>query len=121
MASGIEAWLSVGDAGQALAFYSRAFGAEVRERLEGDGGLVEVARLSVDGAAFWVQREPGVRPSGARFLLLVDDPDTAYRRALDAGATGVAAVHDEHGWRTGRVTDPFGHDWELARRGADLT
>ena len=22
---------------------------------------------------------------------------------------------DEYGWRTGRLTDPFGHDWELSR------
>jgi uncharacterized glyoxalase superfamily protein PhnB len=31
-------------------------------------------------------------------------------------ATQVAPVSDEYGWRTGRVTDPFGYDWELSRQ-----
>jgi PhnB protein len=111
----IEAWLSVRDGLRAVSFYVEALGADVLDRLEGDGGSVEVARLSVGGAGFWIAHEPDVRPAGARFILLVDDPDAAYRRAVGAGATEVAPVHEDHGYRTGRVTDPFGHDWEFAR------
>jgi PhnB protein len=48
-------------------------------------------------------------------IVSVDDPDAAFARAVAAGANVVADVHDEHGWRTGRITDPFGHDWELSR------
>jgi PhnB protein len=22
---------------------------------------------------------------------------------------------DEHGWRLGRIVDPFGHEWEIGR------
>jgi PhnB protein len=110
----IEPWLSVPDGARALEFYASAFGAEVLEQLDGDG-TVEVARLSVGGAAFWIQQE-AVAPAGVRFLLLVADPDAAFGRAVAAGATEVAAVHEEHGWRSGRVTDPYGHDWELSRR-----
>jgi PhnB protein len=46
-------------------------------------------------------------------LLVVEDPDAAIARAVAAGATLVAAASDEHGWRLGRVADPFGHDWEI--------
>jgi PhnB protein len=32
-----------------------------------------------------------------------------------AGATEIAPVSDEHGWRIGRIADPFGHEWEIGR------
>jgi uncharacterized glyoxalase superfamily protein PhnB len=25
-------------------------------------------------------------------------------------------MHEEYGWRTGRVIDPFGHDWEMSKQ-----
>ena len=31
------------------------------------------------------------------------------------GATELAPVGDEHGWRLGRVEGPFGHEWEIGR------
>jgi PhnB protein len=48
-------------------------------------------------------------------ILSVDDPDSMFEQAVAAGAEVVAPVHEEHGWRTGRVIDPFGHDWELSK------
>ena len=45
----------------------------------------------------------------------MSDPDAWFGRAVAAGATPIADVHDEHGWRTGRVTDPFWHDGEFSR------
>jgi PhnB protein len=112
----IEPWLSVPDGERAIAFYAEAFGAAVLERLEGEDGDVDIAQFSVAGAHFWIQREENVRPAGTRFLLLVADPAAAHDRAVAAGAVQVADVHEEHGWITGRVTDPFGFDWELSRR-----
>jgi PhnB protein len=43
-----------------------------------------------------------------RMLLIVDDPDSAVERAIAAGATEVHPVGEEHGWRMGRIQDPFG-------------
>jgi hypothetical protein len=40
-------------------------------------------------------------------IVIVDDPDAAFRQALDGGATQLAEMHEEHGWRTGRLADPF--------------
>jgi PhnB protein len=51
----------------------------------------------------------------SRTLLVVDDPDAVARRAVAAGATELAAPTDEHGWRLGRIRDPFGHEWEIGR------
>ena len=52
-------WPSVADAGRAVDFYKSAFGAVEPERLEGDVGVLQVARLGIGEADFWVQFDPG--------------------------------------------------------------
>jgi len=120
-ATAIEPWLTVPDAREALDFYGNAFGAVEAYRLDDDEGRPVVAQLSIGGAAFWIQGDadsspvaPGV--GSVRMILSVEDPDALFERAMGAGAAVVAPVHDEHGLRTGRLTDPFGHDWEVSRR-----
>jgi PhnB protein len=44
---------------------------------------------------------------------VVDDADTVVRRAVTAGATEMSPVSEEHGWRLGRMLEPFGHEWEI--------
>jgi PhnB protein len=117
----IEPWLAVPDAREALDFYRNAFGAVEAYRLDDDDGRPVVAQLSIGGAAFWIQDDADASPvapgvGSVRMILSVQDPDALFERAVGAGAAVVAPVHDEHGWRTGRLTDPFGHDWEISRR-----
>src|SRR6201999_2257651 len=87
----IAAWLSVCDGRQAVDFYKSAFGAKEVYRLEGDGDIV--ARLSIDGAEFWIGGESSAtEPRGGvsiRLILTAADPDTAFARARKAGATEV--------------------------------
>jgi PhnB protein len=116
----IAPWLAVNDGARAVAYYRDALGAVDVYRLDGDDGKVIVARLQVDGAGFWLQEDAEHSPAAGRggsvrMILTVDDPDARFARAIAAGAASVAPVHDEHGWRTGRVCDPFGHDWEFSR------
>jgi PhnB protein len=116
----IAPWLAVNDAQKAVDFYRAAFGAVDVYALD-DQGRVVVAQLSVGGAAFWVQEDADASPvapgvGSVRMILSVEDPDPVFDRAVAAGATVVAQVHEEHGWRTGRITDPFGHDWEVSRQ-----
>jgi PhnB protein len=58
---------------------------------------------------------PAIGGATSRTLLVADDPDAAQRRAVGAGATEKSPVGDEHGWRLGRVVDPFGHEWEIGK------
>jgi len=116
----IAPWLAVNDAQKAVDFYRAAFGAVDVYRLD-DHGRVVVAQLSVGGAALWVQEDADASPlapgvGSVRMILSVEDPDSVFDRAVAAGATVVAHVHEDHGWRTGRITDPFGHDWEVSRQ-----
>jgi PhnB protein len=117
----IAPWLAVRDAQEAVNYYKAAFGAVELYRLPADDGTVAVAQLSVGGAVFWVQTDSNAdaagRDSGSvRMILSVDDPDSVFEQAVAAGATVVAAMHEDYGWRTGRVTDPFGHDWEMSKQ-----
>jgi PhnB protein len=118
----IVPWLSVADATQAVVYYQEAFGAVEIEHLDDDSGRVAIAQLSIDGATLWVQQDEDSNPKAldgrppVRMLLVVSDPDAVFAQALACGATQVASMHEEHGWRTGRITDPFGHDWEFSRR-----
>ena len=116
----IAPWLAVGDAQQAVDYYKAAFGAVELYRLPAEDGSLAVAQLSVGGAVFWVQADSSARPEhsggSVRMILSVDNPDAVFEQAVEAGALVVAPVHEAYGWRTGRVTDPFGHDWEMSKQ-----
>jgi len=115
-----ELWVDQGAA--ALAFYQQAFGARV-VHVVGEGEEI-VAQLAIGEAAFWIATvgegserlvPRAIGASTARVLVVVDDPDAVYARAVEAGASPKSAVDLEHGWRVGRVTDPFGHEWEIGK------
>ncbi len=91
--------------------------------VESDTGEV-VAQLSVGEAEFWLADEspdhfnfsPESLDGGSvRMVMTVEDPDAAFERAVTAGATVVWPVSDQHGWRIGRIVDPFGHHWEIGK------
>ena len=117
----IAPWLSVQDGEQATGFYKSAFSAVETYRLKmPDGGLI--VKLSVDGAEFWVSSEsPGnsnVNPEpvggkSVRMILTVANPDELFAQAIAAGASQVFPVSEGHGWRVGRLVDPFGLHWEI--------
>ena len=118
----IQPELWVEEAGRALAFYRDALGAEVVHRV-GEGDDI-VAQLAVGEAMFWVaaaapdtgRLSPKALGGGTgRTLLVVDDPDSVLESAVTAGAVATSAVSDEHGWRLGRIVDPFGHEWEIGK------
>lgn len=118
----IQPELWVDRAGAAVAFYEAAFGASVLHRV-GEGDDI-VAQLAVGDAVFWVASAQSsmkrfspqaIGGATSRTLLVADDPDAVLTQAVDAGATEAAPVADEHGWRLGRIIDPFGHEWEIGR------
>ena len=120
VATRIAPWLSVPNGTLAVEFYKASFGAVEVERLEDDDGTVIIAQLSLDDARFWVQSDADSSPEklggiAVRMIVTVPDPDQLFDRAVAGGAQTVASMHDAHGWRTGRVSDPFGHHWEFAR------
>lgn len=117
----IAPWLAVSDPQKAVDFYNAAFGSVELYRLAGDDGTLAVAQLSIGGAVFWVQDDADTSPKvpgagSVRMILSVDDPDSLFEQAVAAGGAVVAPMHEDYGWRTGRLIDPFGHDWEVSRQ-----
>ncbi len=120
----IAPMLSVRRGAQAVEFYQAAFGADELFRLDNDAAGV-VAQLSVAGAEFWLADEspehfnfsPETLGGGSvRMVMIVENPDAVFDRAVAAGAKVVSPVSDQpYGWRVGRIIDPFGHHWEIGK------
>jgi PhnB protein len=122
---GISPELAVRRGREAVEFYEAAFGAVEVYRVGGtDEHEPVVSQLAVGGTSFWVADESPENGSYSpeslgggtvRLLLVVDDPQAVFARALELGAVELAPVGEEHGWLLGRLEDPFGHRWEIGR------
>ena len=119
----IAPMLSVRNGKRAIDFYKAAFGAGELFRIESESGAV-VARLSVGEAEFWLADESpehlnfspeSLGGGSVRMVMIVEDPDAAFERAVAAGAKVVWPVDNQYGWRVGRIVDPFGHHWEIGK------
>ena len=123
MKTSIAPMLSVRNGAKAIEFYKAVFGAGELFRIDDASGSV-VARLSVEGAEFWVADESpehlnfspeSLGGGSVRMVMIVNDPDAAFERAVRAGASVVWSVSNQYGWRLGRIVDPFGHHWEIGK------
>jgi PhnB protein len=121
----VQSQLSVRNGRAAVAFYKAAFGAVEVYRFGGTDDLEEVvAQLAIGNSLFWVEDESPshgnfspqtVGGATSRMLLIVDNPESVVAHAVAEGATVISPVGDEHGWRLGRIDDPFGHRWEIGK------
>jgi PhnB protein len=122
--------LSIDGAAAAIDFYTRALGARERGRMDAPGGKVAHALLEI-GDSFVMLADAFPQASGrpptelgatsVSIFLYVDDVDAVVQRAVDAGATVTVPVDDMFwGDRYGKITDPFGHEWEIATHVEDV-
>jgi PhnB protein len=119
-------YLCVRSTAQAIDFYARAFGAEETLRLTEPSGRIGHAEVSIAGRIVMLCDEfpeVGIRAPGAGervpmiLHLHVDDADALIHRAVEAGATVVRPAQDQfYGERSGRIRDPFGHEWLIGHQ-----
>ena len=127
----ITPFLSLDKAADAIEFYKRAFGAKERMRMPMPDGRVAHAELQIGDSIVMLsdmfEQSQGKTPKAAGgttvgLFLYVEDVDEVYKQAIDAGATSAQEPEDMFwGDRFGRVTDPFGHDWQIATHKEDLS
>lgn len=127
----LSAYITVKDAAKAIEFYKAAFGATELFRLTmGDKNFVGHAELLINGTLVMLSEEfPGMNKSPqalggtpVTFCLIMDNADAAFATAVAAGATVLRAVADQfYGFRSGCVTDPFGHQWMIQHQTEKLT
>lgn len=119
--SGVIPYINVDGASDAIAFYQRAFGAEELARMPSDDGKrLMHAHLSINGGGLMMSDtfpEHGVpmEPSKSHTLMLVvDDGETWWNRAVEAGCEVVTPFQTMFwGDRYGTLRDPFKVNWAI--------
>jgi uncharacterized glyoxalase superfamily protein PhnB len=122
----ITAQLAIDGADKAIAFYEKAFGAEVKDKaIDPSGKKIWHAALKLGDSMLFVNDvfpEMGGEHSRSSLWLYVTDVDAAYKRAVDAGAKGLNPPADMFwGDRMAHVADPFGQKWAIATHVKDMT
>jgi PhnB protein len=121
LSAGVIAHLNPSDANAAADFYKRAFGAVEVSRIPAqDGKRLMHVHLHVNGGtlmladSFPEAGHPVQTPQGFSLVMVVDDLDAWWKRAIDAGSTAVTEPAKMFwGDRYAQVRDPFGYDWGL--------
>ena len=128
----IVPYLSVSNAQEAVAFYSRVFETEPTALLNMPDGSVMHCEFSFNGARFFLSEElpehggtPSpltARATTVAIHLYVDDCDAMVNTMKSNGATVLMEPEDMFwGDRFARVRDPFGHEWGIATQLREMT
>jgi len=118
--------LTVKSTSDALAFYSAAFNAVELFRMPAPGGGTFHAEFMLGNTRIYISDEAEsfhakACPEGAMapclFAISIDDPDAAFKQAVEAGGTPLNEP-ETHFWgsRTGMILDPFGYRWSLTKQ-----
>jgi PhnB protein len=127
----ITPYLAVENATEAIDFYQRAFGAQERVRMDGPQGSIMHAELQIGDSLIMLSdpfpqasTKPPKELGGTTISIFayVDDIDSVYKQAIDAGASSLMEPDDMFwGDRFGSVQDPFGHSWTIATHVEDVS
>ena len=121
--------LTCKDAGRAMDFYKRVFGATEIMRMPGPEGKVMHGELRIGDSVIFVSDEfPGMScaptPGATNpvyIFMYAENVNAIYNRAVAAGAKVDMPLMDQFwGDRYGKVTDPFGHQGGLAQHLEDV-
>jgi PhnB protein len=126
----VTPYLAVEDATEAIEYYTKAFDAKERVRMETPDGKVGHAELEI-GDSLVMLSDPFPQAStkppnelggtSVSVFMYVEDVDAVVKRAVDAGAMVTMEVADQFwGDRFGSVKDPFGHLWSIATHVEDV-
>ena len=126
----VTPYLVVDGAVKALRFYKKVFGAKELHRMPGPKGKIIHAELRIgdsivmlsDAISTGKSRSPkALGGTAVRLLLYSSNVDRTFRKAVAAGAKGEIEPHDMFwGDRYARISDPFGHRWDLATHVEDV-
>ncbi len=119
--------LTVFDVDASVAFYQAAFGAELLSQHSPAEGAASVhATIKIGNSIIALNRESAelglftplsTGVSAGQIHLYVDDIETSWNRAVEAGAAVRTALFDAYwGDRTGVLADPNGQLWSIASK-----
>lgn len=114
---------------EALGFYERAFGAEVRLKLVMGGKLMHselqvgtsIVCISDSFPEYGSVAPQSDQPVPVALMIYTEDVDALFERAVGAGATAVTPPNDTfHGDRACSLRDPYGHRWMICTHIEDM-
>ena len=124
-------YLAVDDAAKAIEYYTKAFGAKERARMDGPDGKIGHAELEIgDSVVMLADPFPDasttppseVGSTTAAIVMYVEDVDAVVKKAVDEGATITEDVEDKFwGDRFGTIRDPFGHVGSIGTHVEDVS
>jgi len=127
----VQPYLYLKNASDAIAFYSKAFGATERLRMANKDGRIGHAEISLGDSCIMMADENAAigayspeHYGGAPMSLMiyVEDCDVIYQRAIAAGATSLREPADQfYGDRMAGVADPFGFHWFIGTHIKDVS
>ena len=126
----VTPYLICDGAADAIEYYKKAFGATELFRMD-HGGKIGHAELKIGDSPIMLADEypemdyrspKALGGTPVSLMIYVEDVDSVYKQAIDAGATEVKPLQDQfYGDRSGTLTDPFGHVWTIATHKEDVT
>ena len=127
----VTPYLIIEGAAAAIEFYKQAFGAQELFRFPGPDGSVGHAEIKIgDSPIMLADAYPAMGYNGPKSLggspvslmIYVENVDTVFDQAVQAGATVKEAVIDKfYGDRSGSLIDPFGHVWHVSTHKEDVS
>ncbi|MDF1661323.1 MAG: VOC family protein [Planctomycetota bacterium] len=128
----LNSYLIVKDAKAATEFYVKAFGAKAGMHMakpDGTGTMhAEIefgnSRLMIcdENIAWGMKSAATLGGSPISLFMYVEDVDSAFKKAVDAGCTVESPVVDAFwGDRYGHLKDPYGINWSLATHIKDVS
>ena len=119
----ITPYLTVPGVAKLIDFLKQAFDAKEIERMQRPDGTVQHAEVKIGDSIVMMGEPQGqctARPG--TLYVYVDDVDSTYRRAIDAGARSLTEPADMfYGDRNAGVEDPSGNNWWIAKHIEDVS
>jgi PhnB protein len=127
----VSFYLGVDDAREAIEFYKRAFGATERGIMATPEGKVAHAELQLGDTVLMLSDpfpQSTIKPpkelggTSVALFVYVEDVDSFVEKAVEGGATVTSPPEDMFwGDRYGKLSDPWGHEWQIATHTEDLS
>jgi PhnB protein len=106
---------------EAIDFYKKAFGAEERGIMKDPKGLVMHGEIKIGNSIIMLSDAMDRAPTTSSHMLYVENCDTWWKRATDAGCKVVMPLQDQFwGDRYGLLEDKWGNRWAIATHKEDI-
>lgn len=119
----VTPYLVVQGAASLIEFLKQAFEAkEIRQTLHPEGSILN-AEVKIGDSIVMISEARGeFQPMPSSIYLYVENTDTTYQRALQAGGISMMEPEDEfYGDRNAGVKDPSGNHWWIATHQEDVS